>query len=131
MWPFRHRSKQKRSCSILNSGFSYAEYAWDFTRLSLIFVRRGVGYCNAVTRVTAGLLGRFLPRLGPLASASGPFFCVMDLVAVERDCLRRHLLRSFPRTRRREAKAASLWRSRERKSRPYLKSWQFLRWGPA
>jgi hypothetical protein len=25
---------------------------------------------------TAALLGRFLPRLGPLASASGPFFCL-------------------------------------------------------
>src|SRR5579883_3045188 len=32
--------------------------------------------CGAVTpRVTAALLGRFLPRLGPLATASGPFFC--------------------------------------------------------
>src|SRR5262249_54347508 len=34
-------------------------------------------YCSAVTRlrrVTAALLGRFLPRLGPLATASGPFF---------------------------------------------------------
>src|SRR5580704_1890948 len=26
-------------------------------------------------RVPAALLGRFLPRLGPLAPASGPFFC--------------------------------------------------------
>src|ERR1700751_54666 len=31
--------------------------------------------CGAVApRVTAALLGRFLPRLGPLAPASGPFF---------------------------------------------------------
>src|SRR6185503_9595499 len=40
----------------------------------LIFVRRGVNYCNAVARAAAALLGRFLPRLGPLAPASGPFF---------------------------------------------------------
>ena len=40
----------------------------------LIFVRRGVDYCNAVARATVALLGRFLPRLGPLATASGPFF---------------------------------------------------------
>src|SRR5215470_1423274 len=36
-------------------------------------------YCSAVTRlrrVTAALLGRFLPRLGPLATASGPFFLI-------------------------------------------------------
>ena len=42
---------------------------------TLIFVRRGVPYCSAVARATAALLGRFLPRLGPLAPASGPFFC--------------------------------------------------------
>src|SRR5262249_16072135 len=38
-------------------------------------VRCGVCCCGAVApRVTAALLGRFLPRLGPLAPASGPFF---------------------------------------------------------
>src|SRR6266446_10978125 len=43
----------------------------------LRFVRCGVSYCGAVApRVTAALLGRFLPRLGPLASAGGPFFFV-------------------------------------------------------
>src|SRR5476649_970309 len=32
-------------------------------------------YCGAVApRAIAALLGRFLPRLGPLANASGPFF---------------------------------------------------------
>jgi len=32
--------------------------------------------CGAITPcVIAALLGRFLPRLGPLAFASGPFFC--------------------------------------------------------
>src|SRR5512143_735694 len=41
---------------------------------TLIFVRRGVAYCSAVARATAALLGRFLPSLGPLASARGPFF---------------------------------------------------------
>src|SRR3989442_12114574 len=41
----------------------------------LRFVRCGVSYCGAVApRVTAALLGRFLPRLGPLAFAGGPFF---------------------------------------------------------
>ena len=44
--------------------------------LPLLFVRRGACCCSAVApRVTAALLGRFLPRLGPLASASGPFSC--------------------------------------------------------
>src|SRR5262245_2559883 len=43
----------------------------------LLFVRCDVCCCGAVApRVTAALLGRFLPRLGPLATASGPFFCV-------------------------------------------------------
>ena len=40
----------------------------------LIFVRRGVIYCNAVARAIAALLGRFLPRLGPLATRERPFF---------------------------------------------------------
>src|SRR5947207_3416534 len=41
----------------------------------LPFVRCGVCCCGAVAPgVTAALLGRFLPRLGPLAVASGPFF---------------------------------------------------------
>ncbi len=40
----------------------------------LHFVRCDVCCCGAVApRVTAALLGRFLPRLGPLAPASGPF----------------------------------------------------------
>src|ERR1700676_1564705 len=45
----------------------------------LRFVRCGVSYCGAVApRVTAALLGRFLPRLGPLATASGPFFWAFE-----------------------------------------------------
>src|SRR4029450_9908523 len=40
----------------------------------LIFVRCGVCCCGAgAPRVPAALLGLFLPRLGPLAIASGPF----------------------------------------------------------
>src|SRR5664280_2594282 len=45
----------------------------DFRQSALIFVRRGVNYCNAVARAIVALLGRFLPRLGPLF-VSGPFF---------------------------------------------------------
>src|SRR5215471_1851644 len=41
----------------------------------LLFVRCDVYCCGAVAPcVTAALLGRFLPRLGPPAAASGPFF---------------------------------------------------------
>src|SRR5712671_5152219 len=57
----------------------------------LRFVRCGVTYCGAVApRVTAALLGRFLPRLGPLAHASGPFFLLTtaggcDVIPPRRD----------------------------------------------
>src|ERR1035437_2951205 len=44
-----------------------------FRQRPLIFVRRGVNYCNAVATAIVALLGRFLPRLGPLANASGLF----------------------------------------------------------
>jgi hypothetical protein len=47
--------------------------AWENAFLALIFVRCTVDYCNAVARATVALLGRFLPRLGPLHE-SGPFF---------------------------------------------------------
>ena len=47
--------------------------AWKNALLALIFVHCGVNYCNAVARATVALLGRFLPRLGPLHE-SGPFF---------------------------------------------------------
>ena len=53
---------------------SYAVFAWDFGLLVLHFVRCGVYYCGAVASAIVALLGRFLPRLGPLAHASGPFF---------------------------------------------------------
>ena len=55
-------------------GFDPCRIAWENASRSLIFVHRGVTYCDAVARATVALLGRFLPRLGPLASASGPFF---------------------------------------------------------
>src|SRR5262245_7909633 len=48
----------------------------------LLFVRCDVCCCGAVApRVTVALLGRFLPRLGPLATASGPFFFARVLSA--------------------------------------------------
>src|SRR5262245_54344838 len=51
----------------------------------LLFVRCDVCCCGAVApRVTAALLGRFLPRLGPLATASGPFFCMRGNAAHHR-----------------------------------------------
>src|SRR6185437_1322528 len=55
-------------------GASHANYARLFRSKPLIFVRRGVSYCNAVARATAALLGRFLPRLGPLATRERPLF---------------------------------------------------------
>src|ERR1019366_8519075 len=48
----------------------------DFRQRPLIFVHRGVNYCNAVARAIVALLGRFLPRLGPLANASGLFLAI-------------------------------------------------------
>src|SRR5271167_5007557 len=49
-----HRKRSKRSCTLCSA----AAYC-----------------CGAVApRAIAALLGRFLPRLGPLAFASGPFF---------------------------------------------------------
>src|SRR6476469_6440834 len=53
---------------------SHAKTAWESLPQTLIFVRRDVAYCSAVARAAAALLGRFLPRLGPLAPASGLFF---------------------------------------------------------
>src|SRR5215475_2704530 len=41
-----------------------------FVRRTDILLQRG----SAISRAAAALLGRFLPRLGPLAPASGPFF---------------------------------------------------------
>jgi hypothetical protein len=54
--------------------FHPCRIAWENALQPLIFVRRDLIYCNAVARATVALLGRFLPRLGPLAIASGPFF---------------------------------------------------------
>src|SRR5262249_10941814 len=50
----------------------------------LLFVRRGsilVQRGNAIPRIPAALLGRFLPRLGPPASLGGPFFCRLHNVS--------------------------------------------------
>src|ERR1700733_11830925 len=49
-----HRKRSKRSCTLC-SAVAY--------------------WCGAVaSRAIAALLGRFLPRLGPLVHSSGPFF---------------------------------------------------------
>src|ERR1700732_3915580 len=48
-----------------------------FVRRGGILLQRGIATC----RVPAALLGRFLPRLGPLAPASGPFFCAAAICA--------------------------------------------------
>src|SRR5512146_1839982 len=72
--------------------------AWDIWDSTLIFVRRGVDYCNAVARDIVALLGRFLPRLGPLATASGPFFIRLrrDTAAVRRRGFPRAAAPAFP-----------------------------------
>ena len=74
-----------RSCLAISS-WSYAHFACESGLLPLIFVRRGVIYCNAVARAIAALLGRFLPRLGPLASRERPFFCVASRCALPASC---------------------------------------------
>jgi hypothetical protein len=50
----------------------------------LQFVQRGriLLRCGSAFGVIAALLGRFLPRLGPLANASGPFFFFLFLFLV-------------------------------------------------
>src|SRR5262249_4402051 len=62
----RHSSKMHLGCDKLGQ---------SYLLLPLLFVQCGVCCCGAVApRVTAALLGRFLPRLGPPAPARGPFF---------------------------------------------------------
>jgi len=54
--------------------------------------------CGAIAlRVIAALLGRFLPRLGPLAFASGPFSCpdFTGSFAVGRGICRERSLRAY------------------------------------
>src|SRR5438309_11723665 len=55
---------------------SYVLIAWEMARKPLHFVRRGriLLRCGSASRVTAALLGRFLPRLGPLLHQKRPFF---------------------------------------------------------
>ena len=54
------------------------ENAVEIGQQHLRFVRRGVCCCSAVVREsflnTVALLGRFLPRLGPLPQGERPFF---------------------------------------------------------
>jgi hypothetical protein len=54
------------------------ENAVEIGQQHLRFVRRGVCCCSAVAREssldTVALLGRFLPRLGPLPQGERPFF---------------------------------------------------------
>jgi hypothetical protein len=56
-------------------GATHAESAWKIAEKLLHFVRRSriLLRCGSACAIAA-LLGRFLPRLGPLANASGPFF---------------------------------------------------------
>src|SRR5215831_14572885 len=65
---------QELALSAYREGHPCPDKGLSPTPLPLPFVRCGVCCCGAVApRVTAALLGRFLPRLGPLAVASGPF----------------------------------------------------------
>src|ERR1700722_937713 len=54
------------------------ENAVEIGQQHLRFVRRGLCCCSAVAREsslnTVALLGRFLPRLGPLPQGERPFF---------------------------------------------------------
>src|SRR4029078_11443352 len=62
-------------CSLRSRPPRYAQLGQHPLLFPLPFVRCGVCCCGAVApRVTAALLGRFLPRLGPLASRKRPFF---------------------------------------------------------
>src|SRR6266576_5342643 len=74
----------------------------------LHFVRCGVSCCGAVApRVTAALLGRFLPRLGPLAFAGGPFFLRAFNIADASLMREIRYLRSRRITRRQRGRAAA------------------------
>jgi hypothetical protein len=55
---------------------SPADFAWEKIEKTLRFVQRGriLLRCGSASRVIAALLGRFLPRLGPLAHRKRPFF---------------------------------------------------------
>src|SRR5262249_9867459 len=62
------------AASALREGHLCPENGHRHVVFPLLFVRCTVCCCGAVAPgVTAALLGRFLPRLGPLAVASGPF----------------------------------------------------------
>ena len=62
-------------CSVRSSAAAMHRMGQHPLLFLLPFVRCGVCCCGAVApRVTAALLGRFLPRLGPLASRKRPFF---------------------------------------------------------
>src|SRR5262249_59668779 len=66
---------RQRNLGILASERSAPQKGKHGLLFLLLFVHCGVCFCGAVAPgVTVALLGRFLPRLGPLAVASGPFF---------------------------------------------------------
>ena len=74
------RSRRKRARTFVplpSSGSRYARWV-NIPYFSPCLLCGAVAYCcGAVApRVTAALLGRFLPRLGPLASRERPFFLV-------------------------------------------------------
>jgi hypothetical protein len=66
-----------KACSAQFAG-DFGGNAGELGQQDLRFVRRGVCCCSAVagdsSRVTVALLGRFLPRLGPLPQGERPFF---------------------------------------------------------
>src|SRR5689334_9551599 len=55
---------------------------WENQLVLLILLRRNLCCCNAVARVTVALLGRFLPRLRPLAIGERPFFFLFSRRAI-------------------------------------------------
>src|SRR5437762_7266081 len=61
---------------FLYKQMSHVRFAWETAQKPLHFVRRGriLLRCGSASRVTAALLGRFLPRLGPLLHQKRPFF---------------------------------------------------------
>jgi hypothetical protein len=67
------------ACDIETVGGSYTKVCSPGLDAALEFVQRGHISNRAVApRAIAALVGRFLPRLGPLAIASGPFFLMAN-----------------------------------------------------
>src|SRR5262249_27953845 len=73
--PFGDRERGENPPSCIARGAPCPQKGKHRLLFPLLFVRCGVCFCGAVAPgVTVALLGRFLPRLGPLAVAGGPFF---------------------------------------------------------